>query len=133
MCLMIVLMILRIKSDTINPAITTRTEYPSKPVRCRNSLRSAKNNPDMNCTYVKNRPLEFVDVGYKRNVYFSVRTIPSYYQERLSTQILTWFQTVHHDDVGDTSVINIPLVIVMLVFELKLGLLGAVWLQYMLT
>ena len=50
--------------------------------------------------YVKNRPLEAVDVEYDRNIFFTVKTTASNYQERLSTLILTWFQTVHRDDVS---------------------------------
>ena len=49
---------------------------------------------------MKNRPLEAVDIEYKRNIYFTVKTTASNYQDRLSTLILTWFQTVHKDDVS---------------------------------
>ena len=68
-----------------------------------------------NHTYVKNVPLEVVNVEYKRNIYFTVKTTAANYQERLSTLILTWFQTVHKDDVSQTlsyqSVDNLVLLI----------------------
>ena len=51
-------------------------------------------------SYIRNRPLEYVDVGYKRNIFFTVKTTSSNYHERLSTLMLTWFQTVHRDDVS---------------------------------
>lgn len=57
-------------------------------------------NPYVTRSYVKNRPLEAVDVEYKRNIFFTVKTTARNYQERLSTLILTWFQTVHRDDVS---------------------------------
>ena len=50
--------------------------------------------------YSKNIPLEAVrDVKYKRNIYFTVKTTASNYQERLSVLLLTWFQAVPIEDV----------------------------------
>ena len=61
----------------------------------------ANKNLDMNSTHVRNKPLEFLNVDYKRNVYFTIKTTANNYQSKLSTLMLTWFQTVHKDDVSN--------------------------------
>ena len=58
----------------------------------------------------KNIPLEAVrDVEYKRNIYFTVKTTASNYQERLSILLLTWFQAVPRDDVRINTCMSIVL------------------------
>ena len=98
--IVVLIVILEIKSQhdsTINVTATKITgllgNASAKQSKCLTNV-----NP--NCTHVKNRPLEFVDVEYKRNIYFAVRTTTQSYQERLSTLMLTWLQTVHKDDVS---------------------------------
>ena len=61
----------------------------------------ANKNLDMNFTHVRNKPLEFLNVDYKRNVYFTIKTTANNYQSKLPTLMLTWFQTVHKDDVSN--------------------------------
>ena len=90
-CMIVTILILRVE----NQSYTITTIAASKLVR--------GYSPYVTRTYVKNRPLESVDVEYKRNIFFTVKTTASNYKERLSTLILTWFQTVHRDDVSRLS------------------------------
>ena len=87
------ILILRVE----NQSYTITTIAASKLIR--------RYNPYVARAYVKNRPLEAVDVEYKRNIFFTVKTTASNYQDRLSTLILTWFQTVHRDDVSKLNII----------------------------
>ena len=48
---------------------------------------------------VMGKPLEKVNVDYKRNIHFSVKTSVKNYRTRLSLLLLTWFQTVEKDQV----------------------------------
>jgi len=49
--------------------------------------------------FVFGKPLEKVDLEYKRNIHFSVKTSSRNYRARLSLQLLTWFQAVDKDQV----------------------------------
>jgi len=44
--------------------------------------------------FVFGKPLEKVDLEYKRNIHFSVKTSSKNYRVRLSLLLLTWFQVV---------------------------------------
>ena len=49
----------------------------------------------------------YVNVKYNRNIFFTVKTTARNYQERLSVLMLTWFQTVHKDDVSNSMLVSI--------------------------
>jgi len=49
--------------------------------------------------FVFEKPLEKVDLEYKRNIHFSVKTSSKNYRARLSLLLLTWFQAVDKDQV----------------------------------
>ena len=91
-CTIVTILVLRVE----NLPYTVTTIGTSKLIKRHEYI--ADKRPHVN--YVKNRPLESVDVEYKRNIFFTVKTTANNYQERLSTLILTWFQTVHRDDVS---------------------------------
>ena len=97
-CMIVTILILRIE----NQSYTITAIAAGKVIR-RYDYINAKTNPYI--TYVKNRPLEAVDIDYQRNIFFTVKTTANNYQERLSTLILTWFQTVHRDDVSGLIII----------------------------
>ena len=48
---------------------------------------------------IMGKPLEKVNVDYKRNIHFSVKTSVKNYRTRLSLLMLTWFQAVEKDQV----------------------------------
>jgi len=54
--------------------------------------------------FVFGKPLEKVDLEYKRNIHFSVKTSSRNYRVRLSLQLLTWFQAVEKDQVYSTLI-----------------------------
>ena len=45
------------------------------------------------------KPLEKINLDYKKNIFFSVKTSVKNYRTRLSLLLLTWFQTVDKDQV----------------------------------
>ena len=48
---------------------------------------------------IMGKPLEKVNVDYKKNIHFSVKTSVKNYRTRLSLLMLTWFQAVEKDQV----------------------------------
>jgi len=99
--MIVTILILRVENHpyAIIAAAATTTTTTSKTIRYRKSYDDP---PNTNRTNVKNTVVEsVVDVKYKRNIFFTVKTTASNYQERLSTLILTWFQTLHKDDVSN--------------------------------
>jgi len=53
----------------------------------------------MRLDYVMGKPLEKINLDYKKNIFFSVKTSVKNYRTRLSLLLLTWFQTVDKDQV----------------------------------
>jgi len=49
--------------------------------------------------YVVGKPLENINLDYKKNIFFSVKTTAKNYRTRLSLLLLTWFQAVNKDQV----------------------------------
>ena len=49
--------------------------------------------------YVVDKPLEKINLDYKKNIFFSVKTTAKNYRTRLSLLLLTWFQAVNKDQV----------------------------------
>ena len=62
---------------------------------------------------IMGKPLEKVDVDYKRNIHFSVKTSVKNYRTRLSLLLLTWFQAVDKDQV----VYELPRVCILHVYR----------------
>jgi len=57
----------------------------------------------MRLDYVMGKPLEKINLDYKKNIFFSVKTSVKNYRTRLSLLLLTWFQTVDKDQVKTNS------------------------------
>ena len=55
---------------------------------------------------IMGKPLEKVHVDYTRNIHFSVKTSVKNYRTRLSLLLLTWFQAVEKDQVGNVHVLS---------------------------
>lgn len=101
-CTIVTILILRVENETTYSftTITARELIIRRAIPFKQNQGTTLDRTQDLRTYFKNRPLEAVDVAYKRNIFFTVKTTAANYQERLSTLILTWFQTVHKDDVS---------------------------------
>lgn len=53
----------------------------------------------INATHVNGIPMEYINVNYTRNIYFTMKTTHKYYEQRLFPLMSTWLQLVDKNKV----------------------------------